>query len=69
MQPAYVDGEMVLSTQIVIVNFGTGGDNFFGGQVTLTREDDGISLTSTEQEIKDLAIAKAKDLIANSKVS
>lgn len=68
IKPDYVDGKMVLGSQTVVVKFGEGGSDYFGGQVVLTREDDGISFTSTEKEVQDLAIVKAKKLIANSEV-
>lgn len=55
-----------LKSVTVVVNFQE-VDNYFGGQVKLTKEDDGISLQSTTDEISEKAIVKAKDLIANSK--
>lgn len=66
--PDYVDGQMVLESITVVVNFGTGGNDYFGGQVVLTREDDNVSFSSTADEIRDLAIAKAKALIAGSEL-
>lgn len=49
----------------VVVNFQE-TDNYFGGQVILTKEDDSISLQSTTEELQTKAIAKAKKLIADS---
>ena len=66
MQPAFEDGKMVLGNVTVVVNFQE-PQNYFGGQVVLTSTDDGISFTTTQDELRDLAIAKAKILIANSK--
>lgn len=66
--PDYVDGQMVLKSITVVVNFGAGGNDYFGGQVVLTREDDNVSFSSTADEIRDLAIAKAKDLITGSEL-
>lgn len=67
MQPAFKDGNMVLGSVTVVVNFQE-PQNYFGGQVVLTREDDNVSFSSTADEIRDLAIAKAKDLIAGSEL-
>lgn len=67
IQPAFVDGKMVLGSVTVVVNFQE-PQNYFGGQVVLTNTDDSISFTTTQDELRDLAIAKAKILIANSKV-
>lgn len=53
----------------VVVNFNDGqGKTYFGGQVTLTADDDGISFNSTTEELEDLAIIKAKKLIAGAEV-
>lgn len=53
----------------VVVNFNDGqGKTYFGGQVTLTAEDDGISFNSTTEELQELAITKAKRLIAEAEV-
>lgn len=68
IKPDYVDGKMVLGSQTVVVNFGSGGSDYFGGQVTLTREEDGISFLTTPEEIQYSAIKKAKELIANSEL-
>jgi len=68
VKPDYVDGQMVLESITVVVNFGAGGNDYFGGQVVLTREDDNVSFSSTSDEIRDLAITKAKALIAGSEL-
>jgi len=53
----------------VVVNFNDGqGKTYFGGQVTLTAEEDGISFNSTTEDLQDLAIVKAKRLLAESEV-
>ena len=67
VQPAFVDGNMVLGSVTVVVNFQE-PENYFGGQVVLTNTDDGISFTTTQDELSDLAIAKAKSLIAGSEL-
>lgn len=67
MQPEFVDGNMVLGSVTVVVNFQE-QQNYFGGQVVLTNTDDGISFTTTQDELRDLAIAKAKSLIAGSEL-
>jgi len=59
------DNGLKLDSVTVVVNFQE-TDNYFGGQVILTKEYDSISLQSTIEEIKTKAIAKAKSLIANS---
>lgn len=65
MQPAFEDGKMVLGSVTVVVNFQE-PQNYFGGQVVLTNTDDGISFTTTQDELRDLAISKAKAMIAAS---
>lgn len=67
MQPAFVDGNMVLGSVTVVVNFQS-QQNYFGGQVVLTNTDDNISFTTTQDELRDLAIAKAKTMIAASEL-
>ena len=53
----------------VVVNFNDGqGKTYFGGQVTLTAEEDGISFQTTTESLQDLAIVKAKRLIADAQV-
>lgn len=67
MQPAFEDGKMVLGSVTVVVNFQE-TQNYFGGQVVLTNTDDGISFTTTQDELQNLAIAKAKAMIAASEL-
>ena len=67
MQPALKDGNMVLGSVTVVVNFQE-PQNYFGGQVVLTNTEDGISFTTTQDELRDLAIAKAKAMIATSEL-
>lgn len=67
MQPVFKDGSMVLGSVTVVVNFQE-PQNYFGGQVVLTDTDDGISFKTTQDELRDLAIAKAKSLIAGSEL-
>ena len=67
MQPAFEDGNMVLGSVTVVVNFQE-PQNYFGGQVILTKENDDISFTNTNDEIQDKAIKKAKEYIANSQL-
>lgn len=68
VQPAFEDGKMVLGSVTVVVNFQE-PQNYFGGQVVLTREDDNISFTTTQDELQNLAITKAKVMIASSESS
>lgn len=67
MSPEFVDGKMVLGSVTVVVNFQS-PQNYFGGQVVLTNTDDGISFTTTQDELQNLAIAKAKAMIAASEL-
>lgn len=67
VQPAFEDGKMVLGSVTVVVNFQE-PQNYFGGQVVLTNKDDGISFTTTQDELRDLAITKAKAMIAASEL-
>ena len=67
MQPAFKDGNMVLGSVTVVVNFQS-PQNYFGGQVVLTNTDDGISFTTTQDELQNLAITKAKAMIAASEL-
>ena len=67
MQPAFLDGNMVLGSVTVVVNFQS-PDNYFGGQVVLTNTDDDISFTTTQDELQNLAISKAKSMIATSEL-
>lgn len=45
------------------------GTNYFSGNVTLTTDEDGISLQSNVDDFRIKAIEKAKSLIASAKVS
>ena len=56
-----------LKSVTVVVNFQE-AENYFGGQVVLTK-DDNITFQSTTEEFASLAIEKAKSLIASSKVA
>lgn len=67
VQPAFEDGKMVLGSVTVVVNFQE-PQNYFGGQVVLTNTDDGISFITTQEELRDLAIANAKSMIAASEL-
>lgn len=67
MQPEFKDGKMVLGSVTVVVNFQE-PQNYFGGQVVLTNTNDSISFTTTQDELRDLAIAKAKAMIAASEL-
>lgn len=67
MQPAFKDGTMVLGSVTVVVNFQE-PQNYFGGQVVLTDTEDGISFTTTQDELQNLAIAKVKAMIATSEL-
>lgn len=67
MQPAFKDGNMVLGSVTVVVNFQE-PQNYFGGQVVLNNTDDGISFTTTQDELRYLAIAKSKAMIAASEL-
>lgn len=67
MQPAFEDGKMVLGSVTVVVNFQS-PQNYFGGQVVLTNTNDGISFTTTQDELQSLAIDKAKAMIASSEL-
>ena len=67
MQPAFEDGNMVLGSVTVVVTFQE-PQNYFGGQVILTKENDDISFTNTNDEIQDKAIKKAKEQITNAQL-
>lgn len=67
MKPAFKDGNMVLGSVTVVVNFQE-PQNYFGGQVVLTDTEDGISFTTTQDELRDLAISKAKAMISASEL-
>ena len=61
------DKGMTIDKMVMGVQF-YDGDNRVSGQVVLTSTDDNISFTTTQDEIRDLAIAKAKKLIASSEL-
>lgn len=65
ISPDFENGQMVLGSATVVVNFQS-TNNYFGGQVVLTKQEDGITFTNTQEELQSLAIDKAKKLIANS---
>lgn len=66
-EPNFINGIMVLGRVTVVVNFQE-NDNYFGGQVVLTKENDDISFTNTNDEIQAKAIKKAKEYIANAQL-
>ena len=51
----------------LVVNF-VEPDNYFGGQIRLTAEEDGISFQTKTEDLQDLAIVKAKRLISEAQV-
>ena len=51
----------------LVVNF-VEPDNYFGGQIRLTAQEDGISFQTTTEALQDLAIVKAKRLISEAQV-
>ena len=61
------DKGLVIEFIDLVVNF-IEPDNYFGGQIRLTAEDDGISFQTTTEDLQDLAIVKAKRLIADAQV-
>lgn len=67
MSPQFIDGKMVLGSVTVVVNFQS-PQNYFGGQVVLTNTDDNISFTTTQDELQNLAVNKAKAMIAGSEL-
>lgn len=62
------DKGLSIDTIDMVVNF-IDPDNYFGGQIRLTADDEGISFQTTTEELQDLAIAKAKRLIAEAQVA
>ena len=66
-EPDFINGIMVLGRVTVVVNFQE-NDNYFGGQVVLTKENDDISFTNNNDEIQAKAIKKAKEQIANAQL-
>lgn len=67
VQPTFEDGKMVLGSVTVVVNFQE-TQNYFGGQVVLTRVDDDISFETTADKLQKKAIDKAKKMIAESDI-
>lgn len=65
--PAFENEQMVLGQAVVEINFQE-QQNHFKGQVTLTNTDDGISFATSKDELCDLAIRKAKLMIAKSEL-
>lgn len=61
------DKGLVIDFIDLVVNF-VEPDNYFGGQIRLTAEEDGISFQTTTEALQDLAIVKAKKLIAGAQV-
>lgn len=61
------DKGLVIDFIDLVVNF-IEPDNYFGGQIRLTAEEDGISFQTTTEALQDLAIVKAKKLIAGAQV-
>lgn len=66
-KPTFDSGKMILGSVTVVITFQE-PDNYFGGQVILTHDDDNIDFTTPEEKLSELAIEKAKLLIANSDV-
>ena len=58
---------MVLGSVTIVVNFQE-PQNYFGGQVVLTNTDGSISFTTTQDELRALAIAKAKSITSASEL-
>ena len=61
------DKGLVIDFIDLVVNF-IEPDNYFGGQIRLTAEEDGISFQTTTEALQDLAIVKAKRLISEAQV-
>ena len=61
------DKGLVIEFIDLVVNF-VEPDNYFGGQIRLTEEEDGISFQTTTEALQDLAIVKAKRLIAGAQL-
>lgn len=49
----------------VVINFGSGGKSYLGGQIILTSDNDEIDFTTSTDEIKNKAIDMAKQMVAN----
>lgn len=65
--PSFEDGVMSLKQATVVVSF-QAPSNYFGGQVVLTKEEDGITFQTTQDEFVSKGIAKAKKLIAEAEL-
>ena len=61
------DKGLVIDFIDLVVNF-VEPDNYFGGQIRLTAQEDGISFQTTTESLQDLAIVKAKRLISEAQV-
>ena len=61
------DKGLVIDFIDLVVNF-VEPDNYFGGQIRLTAEEDGISFQTKTEDLQDLAIVKAKRLIAEAQL-
>ena len=61
------DKGLVIDFIDLVVNF-IEPDNYFGGQIRLTAEEDGISFQTKTEDLQDLAIVKAKRLISEAQV-
>ena len=61
------DKGLVIEFIDLVVNF-IEPDNYFGGQIRLTAEEDGISFQTKTEDLQDLAIVKAKRLISEAKL-
>lgn len=68
MEPDFENGQMILGNVTVVVNF-QDGENYFGGQVVLTKDEEAITFTTTSDKIQELAIKKAKEKIAASELA
>lgn len=65
--PSFEDGVMILKQATVVVSF-QAPSNYFGGQVVLTKEEDGITFQTTQDEFISKGIDKAKKLIAEAEL-
>ena len=61
------DKGLVIEFIDLVVNF-IEPNNYFGGQIRLTAEEDGISFQTKTEDLQDLAIVKAKRLISEAQV-
>lgn len=65
--PSFEDGVMTLKKATVVVSFQS-PINYFGGQVVLTKEEDGITFKTTQDEFISKGIDKAKKLISEAQL-